>query len=252
VDDDYIDVDDDLTNVSDELLETFKAKYSGRGVWYTIFTLVSCLILNKFRISFPKHFQLKTIHLFFMIYCQNIYCLICRHHAADFMLENPKDLSSAINYFKWLYKFHKAANINSGKTSPSYSYVERIYLGEEGDTMLNYHDCQVGIWHFFFIVSTKCTNRGQIVAFYYIILEFMCNTFPEQSDMFKEFSEENKFTDALSMDNIDDVDLCMIFFEWLYALYSFINTRSNEKVYDIETIKNTYYNLEYCTESCDK
>lgn len=233
------------------ILETFKAKYVGRGVWYTIAMMVTCIYLNKFTISFNKYFQIKTVHLFFMIYCQHIFCLICRHHAADFMIENPKDLSSPLSYFKWIYKFHKAANINAGKTSPSYLYVENIYLKEKGDPELNYHDCQIGIWHFLFIVATKCTNRGQIIAFYYLIIEFMSNIFPEQQLMFNEFTKNHMFSEALSIEDLNDIDLCISFFEWIYALYYYINTKSNENTYDITTIKNTYYKLEYCTDKCD-
>lgn len=234
-----------------ELLETFKAKYVGRGVWFTVTEMITCVILKKFTLLFDKQFQIKTIHLFFMLYCQNIYCLICRYHAANFIKSNPKDLSSPLAYFWWICKFHRAANINAGKTSPDDKIINDIYLKGNGSSELNYHTCQIGIWHFFFIVATKCVNRGQIIAFYYLIIEFMANSFEEQKQLFIEFASEHKFSEALSTDDMTEIDLCISFFEWIYAMYAFINERSNEKVYSLELIKYTYYNLEYCTDKCD-
>lgn len=236
----------------DDILETFKAKYVGRGVWYTVTKMVSCIILGKFSLTASKIFQLRTVHLFFMIYCQNIYCLICRYHAADFIYANPKNLESPFEYFIWLYNFHKAANNNAKKSSPSFKRIKNIYIDEEGDSELNFHDCQNGIWHFLFIVATKCTDKGQIVALYYLIIEFMSNIFMEQRIMFGEFADKHKFTDALAAKEISEIDLCRSLFDWIYALYADINSKSGEKVYDIETIRSTYYSLEYCTDNCDK
>lgn len=246
-----------------ELLDTFKAKSVGRGIWHVMHKLVAMLILGQLFNGFDVEFQVLTIHLCFMMYCEYIYCLICRHHAAEFIGSNPilpflntkKDISAQI-YFEWLYNFHKAANHNANKNSPAMRDVINFYLGSGITTInedeLKYKDIQVGIWHFFFMLVTKCHQSGQISAVYYLLSQFMSSLPGREGSLFRDFAEKHKFTDALLKEGISNQELCMSFFDWIYALHSDMNTKLGFKVYSLDLMKDAYYNLEFCDNNCDQ
>lgn len=297
---------EEIYDEKQELLDTFKAGSVGRGVWFVMEKLVSMLLLGQMYEGFTDKFHLLTIHSCFMMYCENIYCLVCRHHAAEYIgttriirTITSGDKRIVQNYFEWLYNFHKLANHNAKKESPPLRDVMNFYLGEwsrtqsvhqvvenpiqnssvrqeakgsgqeawigtAGDALsktttssinenvFTYDRIQVGVWHFFFMLATKCHQAGQVSAVYYLLLQFMSSLSGRPGALFREFTEKHKFTDALLKNDINIQELCISFFDWIYALHSYMNTKMGIKVYDQELMKDTYYNLEFCDRDCDQ
>lgn len=246
----------------EELLETFKSRYVGRGVWKIQHKLSSKLIKKDYNLSVDREFLLETYHTLFVTYCRVMYCLICRHHAADVMIKNPgsiivtsPDPAKYHQYFEWLYNFHVKANQNAEKGSPDFQNVYGYYV--EGKNTLNpsdleYDRVQNGYWHYFFLLTTKSSRRGHATAIYYLILEIFDDAEEPVHEVFREFIMKHRFTTALKDSDISETELCSVLFDWIYALYKEMNEFTGNRVFSRDTVRETYYTLEYCMEDCDK
>lgn len=238
-------------NENDEIRNTFKAKYVGRGVWYVIHSQIASII-NNVDNEIPNDMLLKTLHGFFMIYCENIYCSICREHAFEFIATNEINIEtvSLDEYFAWIYDFHFHANLNSNREFErrSLKTVQKHYLHDKIFDDLNYEQIQTGVWHLFFILATKCKHNGYVLALYNLFV----NIFSEMvniNNIFIEYLEEFNFLEVFK--NEDEDELGDLLFDYMYSVYCTINIKLNIKCYDLEFLKNIYYNLDSCDDSCD-
>lgn len=260
-----------VTGIKNEITESFKAKEVGRGIWFVITTLISSLILNKSKENDKTLFhKMNGIYISFIIYCKYIYCGHCRDHAAIYIKEHPmsdklNNTSGIISLFNWIYNFHKSANEkrpNNDIKTPDIVDVKNYYLDGYRefskslsmikDSDFEYNLIEKGIWHYFFLLITKCTTRSHINLIYYLILEFMPNLPHKQYTLFYEFCNKHRFTEALNDDTITDDYLIVCLFDWFYSMYSFINTKSDLTVYSKENLRQVYFYLDVCREDCDK
>jgi hypothetical protein len=235
----------------DELLETFKAKNVGRGVWYLLHSQISFIIKNEDESDISNLMLTQTLHGFFMIYCENIYCSICSKHALEYISKNKIDneLKNPIKYFEWLHDFHTHANLNSGRefTKRSLEHVKMHYLTEPIFNDLTYDKIQIGVWHFIFMLTTKCKHKGYILALYTLVINTLSNI-DEIKDVFIEYLSKYNFLDVFE-DDVDD-ELSDLLFEYLYSVYKTINIKLNIKIYDLDLLKVVYYNLDSCDKDC--
>lgn len=247
---------------TNEILDTFKAKHVGRGIWHVEHTLSACFVNQNGDIS-NLHNKIMTVYMCFIVYCKFIYCGICRHHAAGqihetsitSIIESP-DSNTPNILFDWFYDFHRAANIHAGKSSPSREDVREFFIeGKENSikrSNYSYDKIHTGIWHLFFLLSTKCHSHEQIACVYYLMLEYMPHLPQPQKTYFAQFCEKHRFTEALNDLTLPNEVLCICFFDWIHAMYEDMNKRSNVKVYPLEKLKNIYFYLDVCNKDCDK
>lgn len=245
-----------------EILDSFKAKFVGFGVWYVNHILSSHIVKNFHTMIDPGN-KMMTVYICFIVYCKFIYCGICRHHAAGQIqktsitskIEIPTEETANL-LFDWFYDFHKAANTHAKKSSPSKEHVRNYFLnGIDSDIhhdTYTYENIQNGMWHYFFLLSTKCHSHEHISCLYYIILEFMPYLPSVQRQLFVSFCSTHRFTDALNDHTISGEELCICFFDWLHAMYYEINSKSGIKVYPKETLNDIYFYLDVCSKDCDK
>lgn len=245
----------------EELLEYFKAKYM-RGVWNMFMTMT-------FNIqNFPNSLKcplkwISIIHFCFIHYCKVIYCKTCRTHASEFISSNPiidriydcdEDNEMIYLYFEWFYNFRNAANSHSAiiKIHPSFPDVLKFFNGLDSSIDSNdftYEKIQNGIWHVLLLLSTKCHTREEVSIVYFFIDMYMNFLPKKQSELYVIFKEKHNFEEALYSDDCIE-SICVSLFDWLYELYSFINSNSEIKVYSKKVIKETYYNISFCTKGC--
>lgn len=250
--------------IENEIRDLCKAKYVGCGIWYIQHILSASIVKNLDNIVDIKT-RILIVYICFIIYCKFIYCGICRHHASVQIQKTPitdkifqVDDSSPMVLFEWFYNFHKSANINAGKLSPKKEEVVNYFIlnlkdkMEISDDNYSYEKIQCGIWHYFFLLSTKCHGHEQISCIYYLILEFMPYLPKKQKDIFCNFCSNHRFSDALNEISLPVEQLCISFFDWIFAMYEEINSKSNIKVYNIESLKNVYFYLDICNKECDK
>lgn len=255
----------------EELLETFAAKYVGRGIWNMFMTLVFNL---KFKIpaGYTAMNCITIIHYNFMHYCRDIYCLICRVHAAKYianhkiierlfdisksdMDEKEKNLLITYEYFVWFYNFRNSANSFAEKTPPELEEVIRHFNGDSSTinpSDFDYENIHYGIWHCIFLLITKCFQLDQIKAVYFIIVNYMKYLPEKQKAIFNEFRKQNDVTELFDDDSIQMEDLCISFFEWAYVLYSEMNGQSGLRVFSENVVRDAYYNISFCTKACGK
>jgi len=250
----------------EQILETFKAKFVGRGVWNVLHTLTANV--NNNDSIYTKKYLIILINEFFLIYCENIYCQSCRQHASEFISKYPiynifenneiEDDKYPILYLEWLVKFHNHANNHAGhlEVIDIDVVIDYYIIGNNNEFIKNsdfeFINIENGMWHFFFLCSSKILKFNQISSFHYLILQFMKTLPYPQKYYFNEFIVKHKFTDALTHNDINESDLCIVFFEWIYELYSYINKKSNLNVFPFKLIKETYYTIDFCDNSCDK
>ena len=256
-----------------EMLESFKAKSVGRGVWYVQHKLCSRVIKDEMK-DHPSIFLIQTMYTLFLMYCYAIFCLYCREHAAEFIKQNPfldeidNEDDLPIRYFNWLWRFHSRANQNARMAgsatleSPPEIEVYNYFVNGKSDKSdksdklikdenYRYELIQVGFWHYFYLVSISCHNWGHIAGLFYMLNQFMVELPEKQREIFRDFSEKHKFADALYDHEIEIHDLCIALFEWIYALQTQINASIGIKIYSLKLTKEVYFNLEYCDSSCE-
>lgn len=241
----------------EEILKSFEAKFVGRGVWNMFMTLVFDIDNFSHHNTLSK---IKIIHFAFLLYCKNIYCGICREHASEFIknntiienISNMCDKRMVFEYFKWFYLFRNSANKNNGITPPSYSDVIDYFNGDFIQQIpvsdFVYEKIENGVWHCLFILVTKCHELNHVHAIYYIICCYMKRLPYKQLNLYKTFVENHDFKVAFEDKCVENI--CIAFFDWLYALYRFINSRSDINVYDKDIIRDAYYNIGTCDKSC--
>ena len=62
---------------------------------------------------------------------------------------------------------------------------------------------------------------------------------------------ENDFNMALnSSDSVESI--CVAFFDYIYALYFHVNSRSGIKTYSKKVVQEAYYNISFCDSDCGK
>lgn len=253
----------------DELLDTFAAKHVGRGIWNMFMTLVFML---KFGLP-DGHSALECvslIHYNFLHYCRDIYCLVCRVHAAKFIsnhkiteklyelnreIEDEDEKNSLIiyEYFNWFYTFRNSANSFANKQGPEFNDVIRFFSGEESSINnedFTYDKIHVGIWHCFFILITRCYNKDHVKATYFLIGNYMKFLPTLQKNLYLEFKARNNFLELISDEELTSEELCVDLFDWTYALYNFINSNSEMKVFSKDAVSDAYYNMAFCSSSC--
>lgn len=119
------DVNIDISDFSNEKI--------GRGVWHS---------WHRTGFKANSRSDVVVIYAFILLYVNNMICQICNTHAKEYItktdyiveiLENHKLTDSEVieEFNVWLYNFHRHANMNAGKTSPSYEEVAKFYLGLE-------------------------------------------------------------------------------------------------------------------------
>lgn len=248
-----------------EILDTFKAKYVGCGIWYINHVLSANIIKSNHSIITEQN-KLLTVYMCFLVYCQSIYCGICRQHASKQIkntsisdqIETPDDNTKYV-LFEWFFDFHKAANSHSGKNNivtknEYYNFfvndIETKNIFEKEN--YTYEKIQVGMWHYFFLLTTKCYHKKQVMYIYYLILEFMPYLENKQRTIFHEFCKKHRFSAALNDNSLPIDQLCTSFFDWIYAMYSEMNSKSGIIVYPLDVLKNVYFHLDVCTDNCDK
>lgn len=241
----------------EELMEKFKAKYM-RGVWYLFMFCVANA--DKNRISILR--TISIIHFCFMHYCREIYCMKCRLHASEFIDRNriidtiyncKTDDEMMYYYFDWFYRFKDSVNIRRGiKSAPAEEVLKQL-LGLSSE--INSHDydyekIENGIWHIFFMLVTKCCDQEHVETVYtFIKIGFNC--FPEkQRNLFLDFCKLHNFEEAIDSDELIEYK-CICFFDWIYSLYKYINTNSDIRIFSKIVVKESYYNISFCTEDCD-
>lgn len=105
----------------------------GRGVWHS---------WHRTGFKATSRSDVIVIYAFILLYVNNMICKICNDHAKEYIsktdyiveiLENHKLTDSEVieEFNIWLYNFHRHANMNAGKSSPSYEEVANFYLGLE-------------------------------------------------------------------------------------------------------------------------
>lgn len=244
-----------------DLLEFFKAKYM-RGIWHMFMTMVYNISMYH-SLDYEPIKCICIIHFCFMYYCKDIYCMICRGHAAEFISKNQiidavynceNDDEMIFIYFEWFYRFRNAANSHLGKIGPPFREAINFFSGEHSQidkTDFEYPKIQNGIWHVLFMIATKCHQLEHVRIIYFFIKTYM-NFLPlEQKNFYEQFKFENNFELALhSSDSVESI--CVAFFDWIYELYRFINLKSDIRVFSKKVLKEAYYNISFCDHECDK
>lgn len=245
-----------------ELLDTFKASSVGRGIWY-IQHVMSASIIKQVNDIVTTSNKLMTVYMTFIVYCRFIYCGFCRNHAAEQIqrtsisseIQNP-NRNTPFLLFRWFYNFHKAANAHAKKKSPTEKDVVNYFMydikdGPIKDSDFSYKKIQCGMWHYFFLLASKCHSHEQISCIYFIMLEFMPHLQTQQRNIFISFCSKHRFTEALNDFDLPNEQLCISFFDWIYAMYAEMQTDAGIKVYDIDLVKDVYFNLESCNKDCE-
>lgn len=239
----------------EELRKTFKAKNVGRGVWYSLHSYMSLIMLDRKKKN--KSLLLNSLHVFFMMYCESIYCLVCRNHALEFISKNniTRIMSTTrddrfIEYFRWLYLFHRAANKNAEVKSEAYENVHEHYLVSKIFNDLSYKDIENGMWHLFLLLATKSSIKGYIIALYSFSMDILLNI-EEIRDEVNKYILEKKFLSIFTSDSDED-KYGYEFLCFLHELQTMINNKRNIKTYDIDTVSKVYYYLDYCEDDCGK
>lgn len=250
----------------EKILETFKSKNVGRGAWNVMHTSISSFIKERKEPTlkiFDIKFKIMILHIFFLIYCKHMFCEICHKHAFEFMSLNiisdqlTKENSEMI-YFEWLVKFHNKANENAGKTqNVTVKDVFDYYVNGIENNHLKNNDFEFkyiesGIWHFFFTCTSNIRKYGQISALYFLIVNFMKNLEDSYKYLFMKFISEHNFTKALDCHDISEEELCVVFFEWLYSLYKYMNTELGITIFPLNELKEVYYTSQSCNDDCGK
>lgn len=247
-----------------QLLNTFVAKNVGRGIWNMFMTLVFAL-----RYNIPEKYTtyqcISLINYNFMRYCKEIYCLVCRNHAARYIsnnkivqrlrdiqnLEDPdKDNKLIFEYFNWLYNFRNSANSYANKAHPEFEDVLRFFNGEESGISHEdfcYAKIKDGIWHCIFLLATKSSQTDEIKATYFLIVNYFKYLPLKQKQIFDEAKLKYNFMQVLEDDNSDEAN-CIYFFEWIYIMYKLLN--EEYETYEKELLEDVYYNMTFCSTSC--
>lgn len=255
----------------EELLDTFTAKYVGRGIWNMFMTLVFNL-----KFGLPEKTSafscISIIHHNFLMYCKDIYCLVCRGHAAKYItkhkiidrldeidknVEDEQEKTALITYeyFNWFYNFRNSANSFANKQPPELNDVIRFFSGDESsieEDDFTYDKIQTGIWHCFFILITRCYTKDHVSATFFLIANYMKFIPEKQKNLYLEFRARNDFLEIMSDPEMTSEELCVELFEWSYALYNFVNSNSDIRVFNKDVISDAYYNMAYCSHACGK
>ena len=251
----------------EELLNSFVAKNVGRGIW-TMFMTIVFMLKNNIPQGYSALQCISIIHYVFMHYCKDIYCLICRAHAARYIsnhkiidklyeinnsMEDEQDRDHLVlyTYFVWLYDFRNSANSFANKANPELDDVIRFFNGEESTIKsedFSYEKLKDGIWHCIFVLVAKCSTIQQVRAVYFVI----CNYFKflplRQKQYYIEFKEKYDFSIVLEDYEATAENVCVAFFEWTYMLYEHVNV--GYKIYSEDIIKDVNYNSTFCTKKC--
>lgn len=191
-----------------------------------------------------------------MTYCKNMFCNVCKHHAADHILSNPPNLYSFMTFFDWLINFHNNASIHSGKKMESHELIKDIYFYKKFSKDLTFNKCSNGVFHFLFLVCTKIENKEEIFYLYiltHIFFEnFIYDDKGHDKDSFNKFITTYNFEEFLKTENLDFIYMRTSFFCWLYMLYKTINESKGIEVYDFDTVSKSYFEMKTCDLNCDK
>lgn len=119
--------------------DDFKMVHIGRGKWNDWHS-VGFALENRDQVIY----EYSRI----LISCGQIRCKVCHDHAniyinstSEYVLKFLSDYSLTDSevvdlYNRWLYEFHNAANVNSGKNSSSFPTYEAV-----AEYYLNYEQC---------------------------------------------------------------------------------------------------------------
>jgi hypothetical protein len=238
------------------ILETFKAPIVGRGVWFVNHCLSSAVIEHTDVDEISTEEFLEVSHDAFITYCEFIYCGHCREHAEEYIARHPFTSFNPLDYFDWLYEFHKSANEHAQKSSPSLEDVRNYFLRRGPSSIqssnYSYEFIQAGFWHYFFLLSTKSKSRAQISYVYYILLKFIEYLPPKQRTLIANYVREFQFRKALYDNSMRTELVCISFFDWLYGAYELLNKDVGLTVFAIEPLSFVYLNLGVCDKDCDK